>query len=523
MGDLMSIRNIIYAAVLLAACSLLLYTRRTPSSSKESARPTAVAGSFYPADPGDLGKMLDQFLADAKVPAVPDLVAIVAPHAGYQYSGPVAAHSYALLKGRKPHRVVVIAPSHYEAFDFSSVYDGSAYSTPFGQIPVDREFINRLVRLDPSIQLSSRGHKPDEDLREHALEVQLPFLQRVLGDFKLVPIIMGDQSWENCRALGIALAKLIQGNDTLIVASSDLSHYHRYDDAVRMDHKTLQAITEWDYLGMSTNFAQRTWEACGGGPIIATMIAAERLGANQAQVLKYANSGDTTGDHSRVVGYGAVALSRAAAGTGAQEAAFSLSQPEKDELLRIAKQSVETVILQEKDYQCPEPKQPALTSDRGAFVTLTKHGELRGCIGYTHAFKPLYLTVRDVAAHAALRDPRFPPVTAQELAELEYEISVLSPMRRVRDVKQIRIGQDGLLIRKGNTQGVLLPQVASENGWDQLTFVRQVCRKAGLPSEAWRAPDTDLFFFTAVVFKPTPKAQRGGPAPDLPVPTAAMF
>jgi AmmeMemoRadiSam system protein B/AmmeMemoRadiSam system protein A len=516
-----------YVLALLMVCAFSLYTKRSTSSKQEDARPPAVAGSFYPADPAELGKMLDQFLAQAqaKVPAVPDLVAIVSPHAGYQYSGPVAAYSYALLKGRKPRRVVVIAPSHYEAFDFSSVYNGSAYSTPLGQVPVDREFINRLVKMHPSIQLSAVGHTPTAGKLEHALEVQLPFLQRVLGDFKLVPIVMGDQSWENCRALGVALSKLIQGNDTLIVASSDLSHFHTYDDAVRMDHKTLQAIEEWAYLGMSINFesSPRVWEACGGGPIIAAMIAAERLGANQAQVLKYANSGDSTGDHGRVVGYGAVALSKVAGRTVKEEAAFDLTQEEKDELLRIAKKSVETAVLEHKVYQCPEPKLSALTNDRGAFVTLTKHGELRGCIGYLHAAQPLYLAVRDVAMHAALRDRRFLPVSASEVGELEYEISVLSPLRRVMDVNRISVGLHGLLIRKGETQGVLLPQVATDNNWDRLTFVKQTCRKAGLSEDAWRDADTDIFAFTAVVFHPVRKTRLEVLAPDLPMPAVALF
>jgi AmmeMemoRadiSam system protein B/AmmeMemoRadiSam system protein A len=528
-------RILLFFLALLPLCALSLCAKRPSSSAKQEVRPMAVAGSFYPADPAELGKMLDQFLAAAKVPAVPDLVAIVAPHAGYQFSGPVAAYSYALLKGRKPQRVVVIAPSHYEAFDFSSVYDGAAYSTPLGQVPVDREFVNRLVRMDPSIQLSATGHTPTADKREHALEVQLPFLQRVLGEFKLVPIVMGDQSWEKCRALGVALAKLSQGSDTLIVASSDLSHYHPYDDAVSMDHKTLQGIEEWDYLSMQSNFDQRNWEACGGGPIIATMIAAERMGATEARLLKYANSGDATGDHSRVVGYGAVAFSKGPARSLAQDTALALSQEEKDELLRIARTSVETAVREGKPYQCPAPKLSALASDRAVFVTLTKRGDLRGCIGYVHAMKPLYLAVSDVAAMAALQDSRFLPVSAGELGELNYEISVLSPLRHVQDVSLIRVGLHGLLIRKGDTQGLLLPQVATEYNWDRLTFLQQACRKAGLPADAWRDSDTDIFVFTAVVFAPAPRAalqefrlpawmpQPGALAPDSPMPAAATF
>ena len=271
-------------------------------------RPAAVAGSFYPADPKELARTVDGFLAQAGVPEIKDVVAVIAPHASYIYSGSVAAYSYALLKGRKISRVVVIAPSHQESFGFSSIYDGEAFTTQLGQVPVDRAFAAGLVKASSLIRFSTRGHSVSKDRPEHSVEVELPFLQRVLGKFTLVPIVIGDQSYEACRALGLALAKSIQGTDTLIVVSSDLSHYHPYDDAVKLDHKTLRAIEEWDYLSLSQNFETNTWEACGGGPIVAAMIAAERLGARQARVLKYANSGDTTNDRTRVVGYGAVAI-----------------------------------------------------------------------------------------------------------------------------------------------------------------------------------------------------------------------
>ena len=215
----------------------------------EKVRPAGVAGGFYPADPKELAKMVDDFLARATVPQVKGpLLALVSPHAGYPFSGPVAAYSYALLRGRKFARVVVIAPSHYESFAFSSVYDGDAYSTPLGRVAVDKAFAAQLVAMSPLIKFSGRGHGEVKGQWEHALEDELPFLQRVLGEFKLVPVVMGDQSYENSRALGVALAKLIREGpqlpggdfDTLIVASSDLSHYHPYDDAVAIDHKTLR-------------------------------------------------------------------------------------------------------------------------------------------------------------------------------------------------------------------------------------------------------------------------------------------
>jgi len=261
------------------------------------------------------------------------------------------------------------------------------------------------------------------------------------------------------------------------------------------------------------------------------MMAAERLGATEARLLKYANSGDATGDKSRVVGYGAVALLKGPPDGAAREKAFALSQSEKDELMGIARKSVETSVRDHKVYDAPAPKSEALAHERGAFVTLHLNGDLRGCIGYVAPIKPLYLTVRDVAREAALHDSRFRPVTTGELAGLQYEISVLSPMRRVGDVKEIQVGLDGLLIRKGGVEGLLLPQVATEEHWDRNTFLQQVCYKARLPLNAWKDPAADLFRFTALVFEerktaaalPETKAWPSDPRPDLPEPSAVRF
>src|SRR5690348_7422791 len=187
----------------------------------EKTRPAAVAGSFYPADRNELQTTVDKLLAQAPAASLQGRIwAIVAPHAGYPYSGAVAAQAYAQLKGRHYRRVVVIAPSHYEEFSFASIYDGDFYSTPLGRIAVDKEFAAKLAAADPRLQLSSRGHLPAGDRGEHALEVQLPFLQRALGEFQLVPIVMGEQNYEISRALGVALAQAIRSPDTLIVASS---------------------------------------------------------------------------------------------------------------------------------------------------------------------------------------------------------------------------------------------------------------------------------------------------------------
>lgn len=501
----------------LLACALFA-PPQSRSAGKEQVRAPAVADSFYPGDRAQLEKTVDGLLARAGGPGPQEpVVALVAPHAGYQYSGAVAARSFALLKGRKFERVVVIAPSHFEGFAFTSVYDGDAYATPLGTIPVDKAFAAKLAGMSPSIRLSQSGHTPAGERGEHALEVELPFLQRTLGQFKLVPIVMGDQSYQSSRALGVALAKLIQGPDTLIVASSDLSHYHTADQASALDHKTLQAIEDWDTLSLSANLEARIWEACGGAPIVAAMMAAQRLGATEAKILKYEHSGDVTGERSRVVGYGAVALLRTR-GSARAGGGFRLSERDQQELLRIARQAAETAVKDQKSYEPPAPASPALLQERGAFVTLRAKGALRGCIGYTAAVKPLYLTVRDVAVYAALRDPRFPPVTRGELGQLEYEISVLSPFRQVLDVKQIQVGRDGLLLRKGDRDGVLLPQVPIEQHWDRKTFLNETAIKAGLPPSAWKDEDTDLFAFTALVF-----AEAKGPGPVMPEPPSPAW
>jgi AmmeMemoRadiSam system protein A len=230
------------------------------------------------------------------------------------------------------------------------------------------------------------------------------------------------------------------------------------------------------------------------------MIASERLGATEAILLKSANSGDVTGDRSRVVGYGALALIKASGGRSSAAPPFSLTQAERDELLSLAKTSVEAAVRQRKMYDYAGSKTEALMQERGAFVTLKKNGDLRGCIGYVAPIKPLSLTVRDVATYAALRDSRFSPVEPAELSQLQYEVSVLSPLRRVLDIKQIEVGRHGLVMWRGEREGLLLPQVPVEQQWNRMTFLAETCRKAGLAADAWKDEQTDIFMFTALVF-----------------------
>jgi AmmeMemoRadiSam system protein B/AmmeMemoRadiSam system protein A len=532
--------------ILFALGALMLAAPHDAGFCAESkVRAPGVAGGFYPSNPKELAQMIDGLLAHNAVPKVQgSLVALVCPHAGYMFTGPVAAACFAQFKGRKYTRVVIIAPSHYVNFPFSSIYDGDAYATPLGVVPVDQDFRAKLAKLSSGIKISDRGHVKEGENAEHSLEVQLPWLQRTLGDFKLVPIIMGDQNYNLERALGRALAKALLAEtpearaQTLILVSSDLSHYHPYDYANHVDHQTLQAIADWDYLSLSRNFAMwergvPTWEACGGGPIVAAMIAAEGLGATHAQILKYANSGDATGDKTRVVGYGAVAITRESPSEAKKSAEFSLTGREKDALMKIARTSVETAVRDRKMSVLDSSGFPRLEEARGAFVTLKEHGELRGCIGYITPMKSLAETVRDVAAYAALEDSRFKPVTAQELPLLEYEISVMSPLRRVLDIKEIKVGKHGLIMKQGDIEGILLPQVPVEEHWNRDTFIQETCLKAGLPRQAWKDDDTDIFMFTALVFgvhlpaettlpeRPTDRSQTPQPSklgPDSPQP-----
>lgn len=270
---------------------------------RDYVRPAAVAGLFYPAGKSDLAKMCLGFVDSARKeisePSPEKLFGIIAPHAGYQYSGFTAAHGYSLLSQGRFKSVVVISPSHREYFDGISVFSGKAYSTPLGEVGVDNELREAFLETAAEAVIESRaGHKT-----EHALEVQLPFLQLTLGSFELLPIVMGDQDRRYCETLGKALADLAGGRNILFVASSDLSHYHDYETANLLDRICTENITRLDPDRLLADLQAGRCEACGGGPIVSLLYAAKELGATSSRVLHHCNSGDTTGDKSGVVGY----------------------------------------------------------------------------------------------------------------------------------------------------------------------------------------------------------------------------
>ncbi len=468
---------------------------------KEEVRRPAVAGSFYPADPQTLSRQVGDFLSRApKEKVAGEIIALVSPHAGYMYSGQVAAYAFKLVEGMKFDAVIVVAPSHRTFFQGASVYDRGAYETPLGLLPVDKGLCQKLKEGSDLIQFLPQAHA-----QEHSLEVQLPFLQATLGQFNLVPIVIGDQSYRTCQAVGQTIGKATLGKKVLLVASTDLSHFHPYDEAVKRDNIVLEDVRNFDPQRLAQNLNSGKAEACGGGPVMAVMIAAKERGANRVQVLKYMNSGDVTGDRSSVVGYAAAVIvqnpqalpkemDRKKAGIS-----LGLTEDEKKILRQIAYATIEGRLKGEKTPRVdvlPE----ALKEKRGAFVSLHKHGQLRGCIGSIQPTKPLHQTVEEMAAAAAFNDPRFESLAAKELRDIELEISVLTPLERVKDIKEIEVGKHGLYIKKGFYSGLLLPQVATDYNWDRITFLEETCRKAGLPRHAWKERDAEIYFFSADIF-----------------------
>ncbi len=460
------------------------------------------AGRFYPASEQALQQEINLLLDNANPPGVNgQIYGLIAPHAGYAYSGHVAACAYKTLQKAQFRRVIVLSPSHIDAFKGVSVYNGKAYATPLGQIPIDQGFSRKLSASHRLFKYSERGHTNTYRGRgEHALEVQLPFLQQTLSDFQLVAVIMGDRGYVTCRALACALDSLVCDKHTLIVASSDLSHFHTYEGAQKLDQKVINAIKEWDFLNLHRNLQNKTWEACGGGPVVAMMMALQRMGIKGVRLLKYANSGDVTANRSRVVGYSAMAFYDEGKRRAGNKKDFFLSEAAQIHLMQIVRSAVEAAVCKGYTKDVNAGGFEELRLDRAAFVTIKKDGRLRGCIGYTSPIMPLFKTVCEAAIAAAVRDPRFAPIKPEELPDLQYQISVLSPFNLVRDITMIHPGRHGLFIKCGARSGLLLPQVAERHGWDRATFLEHTCTKAGLPEWAWKQKQTDIFRFTAEVF-----------------------
>jgi AmmeMemoRadiSam system protein B/AmmeMemoRadiSam system protein A len=456
--------------------------------SGQGVRKPVFAGQFYEADPARLAAVIDGYLASAApAPSLPGrLIGLVVPHAGYVYSGRTAAAAYALLKGRAVDTVVIIGPSHRAAFEGISVWPGGGFETPLGIAKVDAVLARAIAKA------SGFGFRPEAFAEEHSVEVQVPFVQRVLPGAAIVPIVMGDQTRPTIRALASGLSKACRDKNVVIVATTDLSHFLPKEKAQATDEATEKLVRD-----MKTDVIIRKVEAgenimCGGGPVASLLLMAEKAGTPEVQVLARTDSSSFGGP---VVGYRAAAVV-----TGREPAAgeFALTAEEKAELLKIARSAL-TAFLADRTEIPDSSGREKFRAPRGAFVTLTKHGDLRGCIGYMEPVLPLGRTVIRTAILAATEDPRFRPVTAAELKDLRIEISVLTPVRPIADPRLVKVGTHGIIVEQGGSRGVLLPQVPVENGWDRETFLDQGCVKAGLPPDAWKR-GAKVSVFEAIVF-----------------------
>ena len=430
-----------------------------------SVRPPAVAGTFYPADARTLAADVDALLAATTdtADAAEAPKALIVPHAGYVYSGPVAARAYARLRGARARirRVVLLGPVHRVPVRGLALPGAEAFATPLGSIQLDLDACARLRSL-PQVVESAPAHR-----LEHSLEVHLPFLQRVLEDFTLVPLAVGDASAEEVAQV---LDILWGGAETLIVVSSDLSHYLPYAHARTADAKTAAMI-----VALDTDIGHD--QACGGTPVNGLALVAKRRGLT-VELVDLRNSGDTAGSRDRVVGYGSFVLN----------APGALPADAGPTLIRLAR----SAIAERLDGEAGTPKQsaPWLTQPGATFVTLTRDDALRGCIGSLEANRPLALDVRENALGAAFRDPRFKPLTREEWADVAVEVSLLSALEplplddEAALRERLRPGVDGLVLEFGHHRGTFLPQV-----WEQFpepaSFLLNLKRKAGLPPDFW--------------------------------------
>lgn len=484
--------------MLLTILSAIIMMTTCSGQEKElNIRLATQAGRFYEAQPQRLAEEVDSFLnLHSESKPISNLAALIVPHAGYYFSGNVAAAAYKSIDTKKQYkRVFLLGPSHHEWLNGASVNSVSDYYlTPLGRVKVDRDMATDLINSDNIL-----SYRPEAHDREHCLEVQLPFLQRCMKEVPpIVPIIISTNDFRKLQRIAEVLKPYFT-DENLFIVSSDFSHYPTYEDACEVDAKTGKAIESGNVeefisvIEENARSAKRNLatSACGELAIATLLLMLDR--SYDVKHLLYQNSGDVEdGDHSRVVGYHAFAILRG------DEKAFSLSGDEKSILKDIALQSIKDSLAGNSIS-----KNSNLTSNLytkcGAFVSLHKQGRLRGCIGHMAEDIPLCEVVAEMARAAAFEDPRFMPVTSDELPDIDIEISVLTPMRRIYSIDEFELHRHGIYIRKGYRSGTFLPQVADEVNWTKEEFVGHCSQdKAGLGWDGWR--DAELYTYEAIVF-----------------------
>jgi AmmeMemoRadiSam system protein B/AmmeMemoRadiSam system protein A len=498
----------------------------TPTQEPKVIRPGDVhqaegAGRWYPAAPEKLQNAVEAYIAQAECDPIPGQpVAVIVPHAGYVYSGAVAGYAFRALRdaGCADHTLVVVGDTHAGLGRADvAVWAAGAFETPLGPIYVDQAMAQAMVDANARIEYEKRAFQS-----EHPVENQLPFIQVACPGAQIVPVVIRQPSLDTAQMLAEALLSALDRAErpVLVVASTDLSHYYAYEKARQIDEVALQAIASLDPEAV-LNSPQRCDEVgiadepltmCSMASVMMALIAARRMGADRATVLHYANSGDVPfGGRDQVVGYGAVLLWQPRGESHSaphNERVFALaplpdrsSEPrplspdEQGQLLLLARRTIGQFLSSETVPPFRDDD-PAFQQPLGAYVTYEREGVLRGCLGRLESDLDLYLTVQYAAIAAALGDPRFQPIALQELQELDIEITVLYPVREVSDLREVEIGRDGISMRVGDEAGALfLPQVPVDQGWDLDDTLLNLCRKAGLPDDAWKRDDARFYAF----------------------------
>jgi len=460
-------------------------------------RKPAVAGLFYPKEKDVLLEKIDYFLTKAKKIDLPySLRILIVPHAGIDYSGQVAAFGFKQIQEKNYKKIILLGVSHHFYFDHAAISASSFWETPLGKVKIDEDLRQKFFDKKEKIIIDENPH-----LLEHDLEMELIFLQRVLKDFKILPILVSHPSEELVKNLAKKIAQNFD-EETLLIASTDLSHYPPYQIANQVDKATIDAIL----TGKRREFEEKIkalekknlpdldTALCGYEAIKIALVFNELMGGFASRLFFYQNSGDTSGNLAAVVGYASIGFHGELTHNW-----LSFDNNAKKEALYIARKTL--VDYFEKNKITPFlPKSSYLFQKAGVFVTLRKNGNLRGCIGELKP-KPLYVQLKEVVLKSAFFDPRFSPLTKEELPEIKIEISILSSPKKITDWKKIKLGQHGVVIEGYEKKGVFLPQVAQETGWSLEEFLSHLCvEKTGLSPDCYRDPNVSLFVFEVISF-----------------------
>ena len=490
---------ILIAIIIVVAIGFTIYSKyksATPSLSevsqtgdkdmpeKKIVRQPAVAGAFYPGSKLEVQDLVNGFLAKvSKETETGRPKILIVPHAGYVYSGQVAAYGFKQLVDEGFKKAIILGPSHHFPVTGLFLSGATHWQTPLGEIKIAD--LNSDLASENGFEINDQVHQP-----EHSLEVEVPFLQAVAPGIEIMPIIVSNLNVQQRSDFVEVLNKYLDPQ-TILIVSGDLSHYHPYDEAVELDNQSIADILHLDSQKILDDETCSPWA-------IAVALELAKQKSWQPKLLNYANSGDVTGDKSAVVGYAAVGFYGENQAISDQRSSDQeYSEDEKQELLGVARTTIEMYLKEGKTYE-PQADNPKFKEGRGVFVTLNKHGQLRGCIGYIQPIKPLIEAVRDNAISAAVHDSRFSPVDKSELADIEIEVSILT-VPKPDILENIIKDKKGVVLQKGNQGATYLPQV-----WEDLPdagqFFQSLCRKGGLAPDCYKDPDTQLLSYEAIVF-----------------------